>query len=105
MSAYLTSVCGDLGKYLRQLPQDILLHSVYTIRGGTDTLKGRVPLIDKSDSQCAEDELHHVSRMYTHTLNNPQFCQVKKNTEKNPDKMEGKHKEQCNQGEVFSGAG
>lgn len=57
MSGFLTSVCGDLGKYLRQLLHDILLHSVYMIRGGTDTLKVRIPLIDKNDSQCVEDEL------------------------------------------------
>lgn len=59
MSAYLTSVCGDLGKYLRKIPHVILLHSVYMVRGGPDTLKVRIPLIDKNDSQCVEDELEN----------------------------------------------
>lgn len=59
MSAYLTSVCGDLGKYLRLIPHDMLLHSVYMIRDGPDTLKVRIPLIDKDDSQCVEDELEN----------------------------------------------
>lgn len=30
---------------------------------------------------------------------------MKKNTEKNPDKTEGKYQERYNKGEVFSGAG